>query len=326
MGQITPLFWLLDDEWTNHDLELSQLQAAVPDCKVHITSSMDTFQADLNHFGSYADLIITQISFPFNRHSLSSLKRCKGIAVLGSGYNNIDISAAREYKIPITNVNGYCAEDVADYVLAAIFRSYKRIDIFSRNIRSGLWGAQAIHSPIHRLSHQQLLLLGYGFIGKVVAQRAKALGMPVSVYDPYIPAEQIASAGVRPVSLEEGLKTADFVSIHMRLTPENRGIINWDFFSHMKSTSILINVARGGLIHEADLIQALNSGQIGGAVLDVTANEPIALDDPLLSAKNCTVTPHISYASEESIQELRLRAVNNALAMYRGETPRDLVL
>ncbi len=318
-----PLFWIIDDEWPDHELELGLLKAAFPACDIRLTTA--DLEADLEAFGRDADLIITQISFPFTREILGSLRRCKGIAVSGSGYNNVDMAAAKELGIPVTNVNGYCAEDLADYVLAAMFHAYKQLDRFSANIRNGLWGAPAVTAPFHRLSSQTLFLMGFGFIGKVTAKRAKALGMRVLVYDPYVPAQTAQDCGVELVELEQGLKEADFVSVHVKLTEDTRGLVGMEQFKQMKPSAVLINVSRGPLIRESDLIAALNDGVIAGAVLDVVTHEPLSPDDPLLGAKNLLITPHISYASEEAMQALRRRTVENALAMYRGETPPDLV-
>lgn len=317
------LVWLLDDEWEDHELEFAVLREALPEADIRLTTH--DFAGDLAAFGKDADVIISQISFNFTREILEQLTRCKGIAVTGSGYNNIDVRAAKELGIPVTNVNGYCAEDLADYVLAAVFHYYKRLDAFAAGITDGRWGAAAVDTPIHRLSRQKLFLIGCGFIGSVTAKRAGALGMQVMVYDPYLSEERIRECGAEPVSLERGLREADFVSVHVALTDATRGLVDMSYFRQMKPTAVLINVSRGPVIRESDLIEALNTGVIAGAVLDVVTVEPIRKDDPLLAAKNILITPHVSYASEEAMEDLRRQAVNNALTMLRGERPRDLV-
>ena len=318
-----PLFWILDDEWPDHELEINTLKEAFPEADIRLTGS--GFEQDLADFGKDADLIVTQISYSFTREILQTLHNCRGIAVSGSGYNNIDVQAAAELGIPVTNVNGYCAEDLADYVLAAIFHFNKSLGLFSSNIRSGLWGAPAVPAPIHRISSQTLFVMGFGYIGRVTAQRAKALGMKVLVYDPFVSAAAAEECGVEVVELEDGLRRADFVTIHVKLTDETRGLVGMEQFRLMKPSAVLINVSRGPLIREPDLIEALNQGVIAAAVLDVVTNEPIPADDPLLDAKNILITPHVSYASEEAMIDLRRRTVENGLAMFRGEKPRDLV-
>ena len=318
-----PFFWIIDDEWPDYGVETSLLKQAYPQCRIEYSGV--PFDADLQRFGAEADVILTQISAEINAGVLSRLNACRGIAVFGSGYNNVDVSAAKAQGIAVTNVNGYCAEDVADYVLAVVFHFYKRIARFAANAANGRWGVNAIDTPIHRLSGQTLLIMGLGHIGSMTAKRAAALGMRVLAYSPHLSEEKLRVCGAEPVTLDEGLRQADYVSVHIRLAEQTRGLINAEFLRKMKKTAVLINVARGALVNERDLIAAVREGVIGGAVLDVTEKEPLPADSPLLHTKNILVTPHISYASEESVIDLRERAVKNALAMYRGETPPDLV-
>ena len=318
-----PFFWIIDNEWPDYSVETALLRKAFPDCRIECSGI--PFEDDLERFGAQADVVLAQISADMSAGVIARLDRCRGIAVFGSGYNNVDVAAARARGIPVTNVNGYCSEDIADYVLAVIFHYYKKISHFSAHIGDGCWGAEAVDAPIPRLNRQPLLMMGFGYIGSVTARRAAALGMKVLVYDPYQPEEKIRACGAEPVTLDEGLRCADYVSVHVRLTELTQGLINKDLLRKMKKTAILINVARGALVKEDDLIAAVREGMIGGAVLDVVTEEPIRPDSPLLQTENILVTPHISYASEESLLDLRERAVNNALAMYRGETPQDLI-
>lgn len=318
-----PFFWIIDNEWPDYHVETALLKEAWPDCRIEFSGI--PFEEDLKRFGAEADVVLAQIGATMNAEVIARLKNCRGIAVFGGGYDNVDIAAAKAQGIPVTNVNGYCAEDIADYVLAVIFHFYKRLSAFAASAGNGRWGVDAVGSPIHRLGRQNLLLMGFGHIGSVTARRAGALGMNVMAYDPYLPEEKIREGGAEPVSLEEGLRRADYVSIHVRLTEQTRGLVDLAFLRKMKKGAVLINVARGPLVNEEDLAAAVREGAIGGAVLDVIGKEPIAADSPLLSIENILVTPHISYASEESVLDLRTRAVNNAIAMYRGETPLDLI-
>ena len=149
--------------------------------------------------------------------------------------------------------------------------------------------------------------------------------MTVLAYDPFVTDEAAREFGAEKVELDEGLARADFVSVHVRLMPETTGLVDLELMKKMKPSAVLINVARGALVKEPDLIEAVKTGVIRGAVLDVVCHEPIAMDDPLLSVPGILITPHVSYASEESVLDLRRRAVENALAMYRGERPLDLI-
>ena len=318
-----PLFWIIDDEWPDYSVEEAALKAAYPDCDIRYSGI--PFQQDLEDFGAQADVVFAQVSADITADVIAKLKRCKGIAVFGSGYNNVDVQAAKAAGIPVTNVNGYCTEDIADYVLAAMFHFYKPIEALYGQLKNGVWGVTALGQPVHRLSRQTLLLMGFGYIGKVTAQRAHALGMTVLAYDPFVTDEAAREFGAEKVDLDEGLARADFVSVHVRLMPETTGLVDLDLMRKMKPSAVLINVARGPLVNEADLIEAVKTGVIRGAVLDVVCHEPIAMDDPLLSVPGILITPHVSYASEESVLDLRRRAVENALAMYRGELPLDLI-
>lgn len=318
-----PVFWIIDDEWPDHSIEFQALREAYPNCKIY--ESGIPFHQDLGSCGKEANIILAQISAQINSDIIAQLHNCRGIAVFGSGYDNINMEAANRHGIPVTNVNGYCAQDIADYVLSAIFHVYKPIYRFSGIISSGRWGAHALDRPVHRLEQQVLLLLGFGHIGRVTAARAKALGMAVWVYDPYLPSESIRTCGAIPVSLKDGLAHADYVSVHVKPTEQTYHFVNMELLQQMKRTAVLINTSRGSLVCEADLIRAVASGIIGGAVLDVTAQEPLPPDSPLLKTEHILVTPHISFASQESMVELRQRAVKNALDMYRGKIPQDLI-
>lgn len=318
-----PLIWIIDDEWPDYEVEQQLLAASFPACEIRY--SKDNYLADLQDFGHQVDGIIAQISVNIDEAMLAQLPKCKGIAVYGAGFERVDIAAARARGIMVTNVQGYCNEDIGDYVMAAIYRSHKRIDAFHGNIKNGLWGAGAVATPIRRLSSQTLAVLGCGAIGRAVAKKALAAGLRVVGYDPYINEEVLHAHGIEKVTLEQALAAGDFISVHINYTPSMDGFLNKEHFAQMKSTAILINAARGRLIHEPDLIAAVQQGSIGGAVLDVIVNEPISMDDALLGVENVTITPHISYISEESFEDLKAIATKNLIAMLQGEKPAHLV-
>ena len=160
----------------------------------------------------------------------------------------MDVQAAKAAGIPVTNVNGYCTEDIADYVLAAMFHFYKPIEALYGQLKNGVWGVTALRQPVHRLSRQTLLLMGFGYIGKITAQRAHALGMTVLAYDPFVTDETAREFGAEKVELDEGLARADFVSVHVRLMPETTGLVDLELMKKMKPSAVLINVARGALV------------------------------------------------------------------------------
>jgi len=317
------LFWIIDEEWSDYDYETETLKKNYPDCEIHYSGY--GYQDDLEKFGYKADAVITQIYTDLPESTIDRLEKCKGIAVYGGGFDRVDIAAAGKKGIPVTNVQGYCAEDLADYVMAAVYHFKKKLTGFTAQIRQGLWGAQAVPVPASRVAGSVLMLVGFGRIGSTVAEKAIKLGMAVIAFDPHVDGETMAKSGVRKVSREEGFALADFVSVHAKLYEETRGLISAKDFALMKPTACLINTARGAVIVEDDLIDAVESGKIAGAVVDVITTEPPMGNERIFSCKNILVTPHISYISRESYHELKSRAVANAMAMLSGERPADVV-
>lgn len=318
-----PLFWFIDEEWKDYDIETAVLREQYPDCELKF-SNYD-YERDLEEFGYRADAIIAQVYAQIPASTIQRLQNCKGIAVLGGGYDRIDTAAAREKGIGVTNVQGYCAEDLADYVLAAVFHFYKGLTEYQSRLQNGAWGAQAVERLPKRISQSTLLIVGCGRIGLTVAKRCQSLGMKIIGYDPDRDAAFLNEQGVEKVSLEEGLRLADYVSVNVRLDESTTGLLGEREFSLMKKGAYLINTARGAVLKEDELIRALETGVIAGAVLDVITHEPPREHEPIFSALNCIVTPHVSYISQESFEELRGRAAWNAIKMLRGEQPADLV-
>lgn len=318
-----PLFWFIDEEWKDYDIETAVLREQYPDCELKF-SNYD-YKRDLEEFGYRADAIIAQVYAQIPASTIQRLQNCKGIAVLGGGYDRIDTAAAREKGIGVTNVQGYCAEDLADYVLAAVFHFYKGLTEYQSRLQNGAWGAQAVERLPKRISQSTLLIVGCGRIGLTVAKRCQSLGMKIIGYDPDRDAAFLNEQGVEKVSLEEGLRLADYVSVNVRLDESTTGLLGEREFSLMKKGAYLINTARGAVLKEDELIRALETGVIAGAVLDVITHEPPREHEPIFSAPNCIVTPHVSYISQESFEELRGRAAWNAIKMLRGERPADLV-
>lgn len=317
------LIWIIDEEWADYEVEHEILPKECPGCTIR-RSTYD-YQADLEEFGYKADVILAQVYASIPKQTIDRLEHCKAIAVYGGGYDRIDIEAAREKGIMVTNVQGYCAEDIADYVMAAMYRFNKKLDFFNDNLGNGLWGAGAVDQPIRRLSSSVLMVVGCGRIGQTAAARAKLLGMRVIGYDPNVPDDVLQAAGIEPVSLEEGLPQADFVTVHVKYTPATHHLLSMKHFSLMKKSAVLINSARGGILVEQDLIDAVDRGVIAGAVVDVITHEPPAPDEAIFGHRNLIVTPHVSYISEESYRELKIRTINNAMMMLRGQRPADLV-
>ena len=314
-------FWIIDNEFASYNTEKNEFLGRYPDCEIYFSKEIN--EKDVHSYAGEADALLCQISVPVNEDFLLKLKKCKVVSVYGVGYNNVDLEAARKRGIAVTNVPGYCAEDVADYVMAAIFRNNKPIDHYYSHISNGLWGDLAAAEKPRRLSSQKLFIIGFGNIGRVLAEKAAGVGLSVLYYDAFkgkameILEEKIGA--LRVATVEEGLREADIVSVHMALNDETRGYFSKKVFEMMKPGVQFINASRGELVDEGALIEAVNTGIVLRATLDVLVNEPPKTDDPILSTQNICVTPHISYLSCDSIHELQLRAARNALDIVEGK-------
>lgn len=321
------LVWIIDEEWSDYDLEKEILTKTFPN--IEIKRSTYDYKEDLENFGYKADGILCQVYADIPRNTINRLENCKGIAVYGGGYDRVDIEAAKENKIMVTNVQGYCAEDLADYTIASIYYANKQIEKYAKNvsadIKSGKWGATSVDRLQNRISNQTLLIIGLGTIGLAVANRAKLLGMKVIAYDEFLDEESIKKLGFEKVSWEEGLIQADYVSVNLKGCDENADKIKYDSLKLMKNTAYIINTSRGKVINEEDIIRAVNEKLIAGAILDVIKEEPGKVGDPIFECENILVTPHISYISVESFRALKEFAINNLIDMINGKKPKDMV-
>ncbi len=315
------LIWIIDDEWPGYELEKRVIYERYPDCDLRFSNN--DYKDDLLSFGKKADAVICQISVDMSADTIEKLENCKVISVYGVGYNNVDIECARKKGIRVCNVPGYCAEDVSDYVIAAIYEKCKLWKKYDSD--DGLWGAQAAPHEIFRISSQTLFIVGFGRIGRMIAKKALAVGMKVLVYDPYVDEDTTAALGVEKVLLDDGLSRADFVSMNMIMCDETRHMISTNELKLMKNTAYIINASRGGTLDQRALIEAVENKEIAGAVLDVLEQEPPSPDDPILSCKNIEITPHISFYSEDSLNELQVSAAMNALSILDGKDISEIV-
>ena len=272
-----------------------------------------------------AEIVVTNKT-PVSRATLERCPNVKLIAVLATGYNVVDCAAARERGIPVVNVPAYGTASVSQYSIALLLELCHHIGHHSDTVHAGRWadGADWCYwdYPMVELAGKTMGIIGFGRIGRAEGAIARALGMEVMAVDPY-PTDEGRTIGAY-VELGELLERSDVVSLHCNLTPENTGLINRDTIARMKDGALLINNARGQLLNEADVAEALNSGKLGGAAVDVVSTEPIRPDNPLLKAKNCIITPHISWAARESRQRIMDATVENIRAFLAGH-PRNVV-
>lgn len=258
---------------------------------------------------------------PISRATLDACKNVKFIGVLATGYNVVDVAAAKERGIPVCNIPTYGTDSVGQFAIALLLEICHHIGHHNEAVHAGRWENNQDWCfwdyPLIELSGKTMGIIGFGRIGQTTGRIAKALGMRVIAYDQYPndSGRQIAEY----VPLEELLAQSDVISLHCPLFPETEGMISRERIAKMKDGVILLNNSRGPLVVEQDLADALNSGKVYAAGLDVVSTEPIRSDNPLLKAKNCIVTPHISWAPKESRQRLMDIAVENLRAFVAGD-------
>ena len=251
---------------------------------------------------------------------LRELTRCKVIGRFGLGVDNIDLKTAAELGITVTYVPDYCMHEVSDHAMALVLALARKIPLSNQLVQAGRWEVPPV-VPIHRIRGQVLGLVGFGNIPRTLAPKAKAFGLRVIAYDPFVQADVFAGAGVERMTFDELLRSCDFVSVHAPLTPATRGMFNADAFAKMKRGAILINTARGPLVDEDALIAALDSGQLSAAALDVVTVEPLTRQSRLLGRDNLVLTPHTGFYSVEALEELQTKCASDVARVLRGEKP-----
>jgi D-3-phosphoglycerate dehydrogenase len=263
-------------------------------------------------------ILVTYAKLPADL--LRQLTRCKAIGRFGLGVDNIDIKAAAELGITVTYVPDYCMHEVSDHAMALLLALARKVPLSNALVQAGRWEMPAV-VPIHRLAGHVLGLVGFGNIPRALAPKAKAFGLRVITYDPYVSPTALAAAGVEGVSFEQLLEISDFVSIHAPLMPATHGLFNAEVFGKMKNGALLINTARGPLIDEDALVAALDSGQLGGAALDVVAVEPLPKESRLIGRDNVILTPHTAFYSVEALNELQTKCAADVARVLSGEKP-----
>jgi D-3-phosphoglycerate dehydrogenase len=255
---------------------------------------------------------------------IRDLKKCRIISRFGIGVDNVDIPEATKKGIVVTKVPDYCIDEVSDHTMALLLAAVRKIPMISKQVHGGTWKMPNV-VPIGRLRGSTLGLVGFGRIPQLVAPKAKAFGMKVLAHDPFVPKEVFLAAGVESVDLDTLLRTSDYVSIHSPLVPETKNLFNADAFKKMKKTAYLVNTARGPIIDEDALAQALDAGEIAGAALDVMVNEPPGATHTLFGRDNVIITPHTSFYSEEALVDLQTKAAQEVVAVLSGQAPRNPV-
>lgn len=253
--------------------------------------------------------------------TIAALPQLRCICVTATGYNNVDLAAARERNIPVCNVVGYSTPSVAQHVFALLFALTHQIQAHDQSVKQGDWSAQPDFSytlnRIPELASLTMGIYGLGRIGRAVAQIALAFGMRVIAHHKHPQRDQME--GVRFVALRELFQQANVVSLHAPLDATNRGIVNRDILQLLPAPAYLINTGRGGLVQEQDLLEALEQGTLTGAALDTLTTEPPPSDHPLFAAPNCLITPHMAWATQSARQRLLNGSVRNVESFLNGQ-------
>lgn len=256
-----------------------------------------------------------------DRDLIGELKRCRVIGRFGIGVDNIDMDAATEAGIQVCFVPDYCLDEVSDHAMALMMSLARKVSYGDSMVRAGRWEGKAA-APLWRLRGRTMGLMGLGKIPQTLVPKAQAFGLNVIAYDPFIAPEVAASLDVELVDFDGLLTRSDYISIHAPLTADTRQIFNAAAFGKMKSEALLINTARGPLIDEQALAEALDAGELAGAALDVLTDEPPKEDCPLLRRENVILTPHIAYYSEEAMFDLQTKAAQDVASVLKGEAPK----
>lgn len=294
----------------------------IGDLKVYDRTSYDSSKAGLIvERAKDAEVVFTNKT-PLSKETLNKLPKLKYIGVLATGYNIVDVEAAKEKGVVVTNIPTYGTDSVGQMAIALLLEMCHHVWEHSESVKRGEWSNNADwcywNYPLIELSGKKMGIIGYGRIGRTTGRIAQALGMTVLAYDANRN-KALESDTMRYVELDELLANSDVIALHCPLFDSTKGIINKNTIAKMKDGVMIINNSRGPLVVEKDLAEALNSGKVAGAALDVVSTEPIKMDNPLLKAKNCILTPHISWAPKESRQRLVNIAVENLEKFLAGK-------
>ncbi|MCH4165644.1 MAG: D-2-hydroxyacid dehydrogenase [Lentilactobacillus diolivorans] len=303
---------LLDGLALNDDLNWDSLKE-LGECRLYDRTPVDDNHEIINRI-SHTPIVLTHKT-PINAEVIHNSPQLKYIGIMGTGYDVVDVKAAKEAGITVTTVPTYASDAVAQFTFALLLEVTNHVISYQNgSLNNQLTDFKG--SPLTVLRGKTFGLIGYGAIAQRVAQIAHAFSMTVIFYN-HRP-KTVHEKWLQQVSLDELLTRSDVISLHVIQTPQTINLINQTTINLMKSNVILLNTARGKLINEADLAAALNSGRVGAAALDVVSSEPIKSDNPLLTATNCMITPHIAWASQETRARLLAISVDNLKEFLAG--------
>ncbi|GAB4365652.1 MAG: C-terminal binding protein [Spirochaetales bacterium] len=313
---------IVDDRYPDHEIEREEFErvgAEMVELRTVNPSAEEILQICRD-----ADAIVVNLA-GINRTVIEGLSRCKVISRYGVGYDNVDVKAASEKKIRVVNVPDYCMEEVSDQAIALFLSCVRQIPLRDKAVRSGRWDSRE-WGPMYRIAGKVFGLVGYGNIPRALHRKLKGFDLAeVLVYDPYVAKELVEANGARLVDLDTLLRESDYISVHAPLMDQTYHMFGREQFGKMKPTAVFINTSRGGLVDTDALYEALKTGRIAWAGIDVHEQEPVPANYPLCQLENVILSDHRGWYSEESMEELRRKAARYAAMVLEGKTPTSVV-
>ena len=309
---------LTDYVWESLDVEKTTL-AGLAELVPLQTKKPEDFIAE----AADCDALLNTYAGPITAEVMAKMPKCRIIARYGIGVDTIDLDAATEAGIIVTNNPTYCIEEVAEHTMALLLAAARKVVFYDRLVRAGRWEVPP-GKPLFRLAGATLGLVGFGNIARQVAVRAASFGMNVLFSDPFVKQGQFDVPG-SAAELGQVLGQSDFVSVHPPLTPQTRGMIGDDAFARMKPTAWVINCSRGPIVHTDALVRALDAGKIAGAALDTTDPEPLPNPHPLRDRDNVIINPHVAWYSETAMKGLQAGAPGEVRRVLTGTWPVNVV-
>lgn len=279
---------------------------------------------DLKSLVADADYVLTQFA-RVDADVIGAMRKARVIVRYGIGVDNVDLEAAAKRGIPVCNVPDYCVDEVADHTLASILALTRQVVPHALSVRAGLWRLAVPLSEMRTLRDMTVGIVGLGRIGREVARRLGPFGCRKLAHDPFVPAASVEALGCEPADLERLLRESDLVTLHCPSNPKTRRLINRGTIALMKPRALLVNLGRGDLVETDALVEALQSGKLAGAALDVCDPEPIPPSSPLLKMENVILSPHIASAGPKSTRTLRETAAKIVAAAVRREPLPNIV-
>ena len=315
------MFKVVVTDYTYENLDIERKILARPDIELKDYQYRDA--AHVKEITADCDVLVTQYA-DINREVIENLAHCRMIIRYAIGVDNIDLAAASERGIPVVNVPDYGIDEVSTYAVTLLLCAARKIPQTIDMIRRAEWN-YATTKPMYRTAGKTVGLIGFGRIPRAVAKKLSGFDMQILAYDPFVSEESAKELGVKLVSFEELVCQSDYISVHCPLTAQTHHIVNEDVLRAMKKTAFLINTSRGATVDTEALYRACRDGEIAGAAIDVTEQEPLPAGSPLRTLNNLIITPHIAWYTEEAIATLKEKLAQEIIRVYEGGQPVNIV-